>query len=99
MCDAPIHGGCVEEVLCGLPTDEVAGLVVCSPQCFQYYKDDALSSEEIKELRLCLLAQNKIELRKLAWDLGAKASYCVPGGTPHDLSEEGVGGHSCIEEC
>ena len=74
MCDAPVHGGCVEEVLRGLPTDEVAGLVVCSPQCFWYYKNDALSSEEIKELWLCLLAQNKMELRKLAWDLGTKAS-------------------------
>jgi len=90
MCDAPIHGGCFEEVLCGLPTDEVARLVVCSPQCFRYYKDDALSSEEIKESRLSLLAQNKMELLKLAQDLGAKVSYRVPGGTPHNLSKEGV---------
>ena len=62
MCGAPIHGGCIEENLRGLPTDEVAGLVVCLPQCFQYYKDNALSSEEIKESWLCLLAQNMIEL-------------------------------------
>jgi len=91
MCDAPVHVGCVKEVLCGLPTDEVTILIVCLPQYFRYYKDDALSSEEIKESWLCLLmAQNKMELRKLAWDLGAKVSYHVPGGTPHDLSKEGV---------
>ena len=31
-----------------------------------------------------------MELQKLAWDLGTNVSYHVPGGTPHDLSKEGV---------
>jgi hypothetical protein len=77
VCGAVVHASCFVDVAVG--QNYTPGNFYCSVQCIRYDND------VVKAKRETLLANSKMQLRKLAHGVGAKISYRPPGQGSKDL--------------